>query len=321
MKIRSFRVIPTLPETLNPILALAYNSWYSWNQKGLRLFQHMDRDLWEETSHNPVEMLSRISQGRIMDLLEDEGFLSQMKRTVEEFNDYMSETGLYSFLLAQPIDFTIAYFSMEFGITESLPIYSGGLGILAGDHLKSASDLRLPLCGVGLMYKHGYFTQYLSWDGWQQEESPNNDFYHMTLVLQQDDSNKPLKICVNLAGRECWAQIWKCQVGRVPLYLLDTYLEENHPDDRNVTGGLYAGSMEDRLRQEIVLGIGGMRALEAMGIEAMVYHMNEGHSFLVGLERIRGLMKKHGLDFHTAREVVRSSLVFTTHTPVPAGND
>ncbi|MDT8271845.1 MAG: alpha-glucan family phosphorylase [Desulfomonilia bacterium] len=321
MKIRSFRVIPTLPETLNPILSLAYNAWYSWNQRGLRLFQHMDRDLWEETSHNPVEMLSRLSQGRIMDLMEDEGFLSQMKRTAEEFDDYMSETGVYSFLLAQPIDFTIAYFSMEFGLIESLPIYSGGLGILAGDHLKSASDLRLPLCGVGLMYKHGYFTQYLSWDGWQQEASPNNDFYHMTLILEQDSKSQPVKISVNLAGRQCWAQIWKCQVGRVPLYLLDTYLEENHPEDRMVTGGLYAGSMEDRLRQEIVLGVGGMRALEALGIESMVYHMNEGHSFLVGLERIRVLMKKYNLDFHTAREVVRSSLVFTTHTPVPAGND
>ncbi|HDP24621.1 MAG TPA: glycosyltransferase family 1 protein [Deltaproteobacteria bacterium] len=321
MKIRSFRVIPTLPETLNPILSLAYNAWCSWNQRGLRLFRHMDRDLWEETSHNPVEMLSRLSQGRIMDLMEDEGFLSQMKRTTEEFDDYMSETGVYSFLLTQPIDFTIAYFSMEFGLIESLPIYSGGLGILAGDHLKSASDLRLPLCGVGLMYKHGYFTQYLSWDGWQQEASPNNDFYHMTLILEQDSKNQPVKISVNLAGRQCWAQIWKCQVGRVPLYLLDTYLEENHPEDRMVTGGLYAGSMEDRLRQEIVLGVGGMRALEALGIESMVYHMNEGHSFLVGLECIRVLMKKHNLDFHTAREVVRSSLVFTTHTPVPAGND
>ncbi len=321
MKIKSFRVVPTLPETLSPILSLAYNVWYCWNQKGLRLFQHMDRDLWEEADHNPVEMLSRLSQGRIMDLMEDDGFLSQMKKTADDFDDYMSEKGVYSFLLAQPIDFTIAYFSMEFGITESLPIYSGGLGILAGDHLKSASDLRLPLCGIGLLYKHGYFTQYLSWDGWQQEEAPNNDFYHMVLVLETDGEGKPLKISVDMAGRPCVAQIWRCQVGRIPLYLLDTNLEENHPDERNITGGLYAGNMEDRLRQEMLLGIGGMKALEALGLDPMVYHMNEGHSFLVGLERIRTLMVKHGLDFNTAREVVRSSLVFTTHTPVPAGND
>ncbi len=321
MKIRTFRVVPTLPETLGPILKLAYNTWYCWNHKGLRLFQHMDRDLWEETSHNPVEMLSRISQGRLMDLLEDEGFLSQMRRTIEEFDDYIEEKGVYSFLLAQPVDFTVAYFSMEFGITESLPIYSGGLGILAGDHLKSASDLRLPLCGVGLLYKHGYFTQYLSWDGWQQEESPNNDFYHMSLVLEQGSSGEPVKVSVRLGERECKAQIWRCQVGRVPLYLLDSNIEENHPEDRNITGGLYAGTMEDRLRQEMLLGIGGTRALEALGIDPMVYHMNEGHCFLVGLERIRSLVRKHGLDFETARELVRSSLVFTTHTPVPAGND
>ena len=321
MKIKSFRVVPTLPETLSPILSLAYNVWFSWNQQGLRLFRHMDRDLWEATGHNPVDMLSRISQGRIMDLMEDDGFLSQMRRTADAFEDYISEKGVYSFLLSQPIDFTIAYFSMEFGITESLPIYSGGLGILAGDHLKSASDLRLPLCGVGLLYKHGYFTQYLSWDGWQQEESPNNDFYHMVLTLETGKDGKPVKISVDLAGRKCFAQIWRCQVGRIPLYLLDTNLEENHPEDRNITGGLYAGNMEDRLRQEIILGIGGMKALEALGIDPMVYHMNEGHSFLVGLERARMLMEKHGLDFPTAREVLRASLVFTTHTPVPAGND
>jgi starch phosphorylase len=321
MRIKSFRVVPALPEMLNPIVSLAYNAWFSWNQQGQRLFRHMDRDLWEETGHNPVDMLSHISQGRIMELLEDDGFLSQMRRTASEFEDYMSEKGVYSFLLAQPIDFTIAYFSMEFGITESLPIYSGGLGILAGDHLKSASDLRLPLCGVGLLYRHGYFTQYLSLDGWQQEESTNNDFYHLILVLERDKDGKPLKISVDMKGRECVAQIWRCQVGRIPLYLLDTNLQENHPDERNITGGLYAGNMEDRLRQEILLGMGGVRALEALGIDPTVYHMNEGHSFLVGLELMRILMKKHGLDFAAAREMVRTSLVFTTHTPVPAGND
>ena len=321
MKIRSFRVVPTLPETLSPILTLAYNLWYCWNQKGLRLFQHMDRDLWEQTCHNPVEMISRLSQGRILDLLEDEGFLSQMHRTWEEFSDYMSEKGVYSFLLTRPVDFTIAYFSMEFGLTESLPIYSGGLGILAGDHLKSASDLRLPLVGVGLMYRHGYFTQYLSGDGWQQEVFPDNDFYHMPLSLERDPKGRPVKISVRLGERECRAQIWRCQVGRVALYLLDANLEENHPHDRGVTSGLYAGNMEDRLRQEIMLGIGGVRALEALGQEPIVYHMNEGHSFLVGLERMRRLIKRDGLDYDTARVLVYSTQVFTTHTPVPAGND
>ncbi|MBN1635883.1 MAG: alpha-glucan family phosphorylase [Deltaproteobacteria bacterium] len=321
MKIKSFRVVPTLPEPLRPILSLAYNLWYCWNQNGLRLFRHMQRDLWEEVCHNPVEMLSRLSQGRIMELMEDQGFLSQMERTADDLSDYISEKGVYSFLLAQPVDFTIAYFSMEFGITESLPIYSGGLGILAGDHLKSASDLRLPLRGVGLMYQDGFFTQYLNIDGWQQEDFPKNDFYHMPLVLEKNQEGKPLKISIQLGGRECYAQIWRCQIGRVPLFLLDTNLEENHTEDRKVSARLYAGSMEDRLRQEMMLGIGGVRALKTLGHEPIVYHMNEGHTFLVALERIRSMMKEKGMDFDTARELVKASMVFTTHTPVPAGND
>lgn len=321
MKIKSFRVVPTLPEPLRPILNLAYNLWYCWNQNGLRLFRHMQRDLWEEVRHNPVEMLSRLSQGRIMELMEDQGFLSQMERTADDLSDYISEKGVYSFLLAQPVDFTIAYFSMEFGITESMPIYSGGLGILAGDHLKSASDLRLPLRGVGLMYQDGFFTQYLNIDGWQQEDFPKNDFYHMPLVLEKNQEGEPLKISIHLGGRECYAQIWRCQIGRVPLFLLDTNLEENHIEDRKVSARLYAGSMEDRLRQEMMLGIGGVRALKALGHEPIVYHMNEGHTFLVALERIRSMMKQDGMDFDTARELVKASMVFTTHTPVPAGND
>ncbi|MEA2101420.1 MAG: alpha-glucan family phosphorylase [Thermodesulfobacteriota bacterium] len=321
MNINPYRVIPTLPETLSPLLNLSYNIWYAWNSSGLRLFQHMDRDLWEKVGHNPVEMLSSLSQGRILELMEDAGFLSQMGRVWESFTDYISEKGAYSFLLSRPLDFRVAYFSMEFGLTESLPIYSGGLGILAGDHLKSASDLSLPLTGVGLMYKNGYFSQYLSNDGWQQEEFPDNDFYHMPLTLVRDEHSRPIMIAVDLMGRQCKAQIWKCQVGRVSLYLLDSNIEENAPAERRVTSSLYAGNMEDRLRQEILLGIGGVRALQAIGEDPVVYHMNEGHSFLVALERIRMLMENHGLDMDTARTVVNASLVFTTHTPVPAGND
>jgi len=321
IKKKPFRVIPALPEMLKPVVSLAYNQWYCWNQQGLRLFRHMDSNLWEEVRHNPVEMLSKLSQGRIMDLLEDEGFLSQMEKTHEAFSDYMSEKGVYSFLIAQPIDFAIAYFSMEYGITESIPIYSGGLGILAGDHLKSASDLRLPLVGVGLMYKHGYFTQHLNVDGWQQEETPDNDFYHMSLILEKDTNGKPIKVSLALADRECKAQIWRCQVGRVPLYLLDTNLAENAEEERLLTAQLYGGNEEYRLRQEIILGIGGVRALHALGQEPMVYHMNEGHCFLVVLERIRSFMLNKGLDFESAMALVKSSMVFTTHTPVPAGND
>ncbi len=322
MKINSFRVIPSLPVELKPVYTLAYNLWSCWNQSALRLFQHIDMDLWDKINHNPVEVLSHIPQNRIMELMEDEGFLAQMQRTLVEFKDYTSEKGAYSFLLSQPIDFKIAYFSMEYGLTECLNIYSGGLGVLAGDHLKSASDLKLPLIGVGLMYKHGYFSQYLSVDGWQQEEFPDNDLYHLPLKLEKDlYDGKPLKITIDLAGKPCHAQIWRCQVGRITLYLLDTNIEENEPAERDVTSGLYAGDVETRLRQEILLGIGGVRALEALKVDPMVFHMNEGHSFLVGLERIRNMMLKEGLDFETARTVCQSSLVFTTHTPVPAGND
>lgn len=314
-------VMPALPEMLKPVKELAMNLWFSWNQQGLRLFRHMDRDLWEKIAHNPVNMISKISQSRIMDLLEDEGFLSQMEKTYESFTDYMSEKGVYSFLISQPIDFKIGYFSMEYGITESLPIYSGGLGILAGDHLKSASDLRLPLVGVGLMYKHGYFTQQLNVDGWQQEKDTDNDFYHMALTLEKDSQGNPLRIPLRMGDHEIKLQIWRCNVGRISLYLLDTNISENSEDDRQLTANLYGGNEEYRLKQEIILGIGGIRALKALGIDPMVYHMNEGHSFLVGLERIRNYMLKTGLDFRTAFALVRSSMVFTTHTPVPAGND
>ncbi len=321
MKIKPFRVVPSLPKELESVQLLAYNLWSTWNQSSRRLFQHMDMHLWENTQHNPVEILSRISQGRIMELLEDDGFLSQIERVWSDYQDYMSEKGAYSFLLSQPIDFTIAYFSMEFGITECIPIYSGGLGVLAGDHLKSSSDLKLPLKGVGLMYKHGYFSQYLSVDGWQQEEFPDNDLYHLPISLETDAAGNPIKIKVPMADAECVAQIWRCQVGRVTLYLLDTNIEENAPREREVTSGLYAGNVETRLRQEMLLGIGGVRALEAVGEEPIIYHMNEGHSFLVGLEQIRRLMLKEKLDFDVAQAVVKSSMVFTTHTPVPAGND
>ena len=193
--------MPALPEMLKPVKDLAMNLWFSWNQQGLRLFRHMDRDLWEKIVHNPVNMISKISQSRIMDLLEDEGFLSQMEKTYESFTDYMSEKGVYSFLISQhPSTLRSVIFRWNTASTESLPIYSGGLGILAGDHLKSASDLRLPLVSVGLMYKHGYFTQQLNVDGWQQEKDTDNDFYHMALTLEKDSQGNPLRIPLRMGG-------------------------------------------------------------------------------------------------------------------------
>ncbi|MBY0228163.1 MAG: alpha-glucan family phosphorylase, partial [Gemmataceae bacterium] len=215
----------------------------------------------------------------------------------------------------------VAYFSAEFGIHESVPVYSGGLGVLSGDHLKSASDLGLPLVGVGLMYREGYFRQYLTADGWQQERYPENDFFNLPLLEEKDRQGRPLAVSVPMAGREVAVRVWRLQVGRVPLYLLDANIPQNAPDDRAITARLYGGDHDTRIRQEIVLGIGGVRALRALGKEPTVCHMNEGHSAFCGLERIREMMERTGCDFATAREAVSAGTVFTTHTPVPAGND
>jgi starch phosphorylase len=215
----------------------------------------------------------------------------------------------------------VAYFSMEFGLHESQPIYSGGLGILAGDHLKSASDLGLPLAGVGLLYRQGYFRQYLNNEGWQQEYYPENDFYNLPLTLERDEAGKPLEIELEFGSRKFRVHIWRVQIGRVPLYLLDTNLETNSPDDRLITAQLYFGDKEMRMIQEILLGIGGIRALRALGIIPNVCHMNEGHAAFLALERIRLLMDKRGITFSEAREVVSAGNIFTTHTPVEAGID
>src|ERR1019366_8827417 len=212
-------------------------------------------------------------------------------------------------------------FSAEFGITECLPNYAGGLGILAGDHLKSASDLGLPLVGVGLLYQRGYFQQYLNADGWQQETYPVNDFYNLPLILEVDQQNNPLVISVEFPGRSVEARVWKAQVGRVPLYLLDTNVPQNSPGDRRITESLYGGDNEMRLQQEMMLGIGGLRALRAVGIQPTVCHMNEGHSAFLGLERTHTLMEELGLPFYEARQLAAAGNIFTTHTPVPAGFD
>src|SRR5262249_53190868 len=215
--------------------------------------------------------------------------------------------------------YRMAYFSAEFGIHESVPIYSGGLGLLAGDHLKSASDLGLPLVGVGLMYREGYFRQYLNVDGWQQERYPENDFFNLPLIPETKQDGTPLLVAAPLPGREVQCRVWRIQVGRVPLYLLDTNIPQNSPEDRTITGRLYGGDNDMRIRQEIVLGIGGVRALRALGKPPTVCHMNEGHSAFCGLERIRVLMEEHGIDFASAREAVQAGARVTTPPPAPPG--
>jgi starch phosphorylase len=318
----TFRVIPSLPAKLEGLRDLASNLWWSWNHEAIELFRRLDRDLWESTGHNPVLILGTIRQERLEQVAEDDGFIAHCQRVCRAFDRYMkSRSTWYHKTYGEDDGYRIAYFSAEFGLTESLSIYAGGLGILAGDHLKSASDLGLPFVGVGLLYQQGYFHQYLNPDGWQQELYPENDFYNLPVALERKLSGEPLLIEVEYPGRTVKAQVWRAQVGRVPLYLLDTNVEANQPEDRDITDQLYGGDHDLRIRQEIMLGIGGIRALEALGLRPTVCHMNEGHSAFLALERIRLLMEEHQISFAEAREAATSGHVFTTHTPVPAGID
>jgi len=320
--LRTFTIIPTLPSKLEPLKKIAYNLQWTWNHETIDLFRRMDRELWEETDHNPVKMLGQIRQERLETLADDEGLLAHLKRISENLEIYLKEPTWYQKTYgSENQDIKIAYFSAEFGLTECMPNYSGGLGVLSGDHLKSASDLGLPFVGIGLLYQEGYFRQYLNADGWQGELYPKNDFYNMPIQLQYNNDGKPLIIEVEYPGRKLYAQIWKVEVGRVNLYLLDTNISLNNEVDRDITDELYGGDVETRIQQEILLGIGGIRTLKALGIQPIVFHMNEGHSAFLALERIRCAMEDHKLSFDEARELTKSSNVFTTHTPVPAGID
>jgi len=318
---RPFRVVPNLPARLNALKYIAHNLYFTWNQDAIRLFHRIDPDRWEQSQHNPVMFLGMISQKQLNEILTDEGFLSQMDRVEDEFKRYMEVTHRYEHNLEQPTDFQVAYFSFEYGLSEALPLYSGGLGILAGEHLKSASDLCVPLFGVGLLYQMGYFQQYLNSDGWQQLQYKQNDFFNMPVLPLHDAGGERLGIELSLGGEPVKAQLWKIQVGRVDLFMLDANIADNPPEIRNLTSMLYGGDLEMRMRQEILLGIGGARAIQALDRTPAVYHMNEGHSAFAALERIRQLIVRHGVSFAEAREAVAASNVFTTHTPVPAGND
>lgn len=322
--IRTFAVIPSLPEQLQPLRRIAYNLRWAWKHDAIELFLRLDADLWEETHHNPVRMLGMIGQERLEKLVQDAGFVAHMERVDRLLDDYMmnSDTAWYNGTYGPVEAPQIGYFSLEFGLTECLQIFAGGLGVLAGDHLKSASDLNVPLVGVGLMYQQGYFQQYLNQAGWQQEAYEDNHFDNLPLTLQQNEDGSPVTIEVQLPGRAVAAQIWRTNVGRVPLYLLDTNISQNsRPQDRDITDQLYGGDQDLRIRQEILLGIGGYRALQALGVTPVVYHMNEGHSAFLALEHIRYLMVENGLSFAEAKEAAAAGCVFTTHTPVPAGHD
>jgi len=319
--LHKFTVVPSLTGELAALQRIAYNMWWCWEPDAISLFRRMDPDLWQSTRHNPVEMLGILQQTTLESLLGDEGFMAHLKMVDEKLDEYLQAKTWFLKNANGSTKMKVAYFSMEFGLHESLPIYSGGLGILAGDHLKSASDLGIPLVGVGLLYRQGYFRQYLNNEGWQQEYYPENDFYNLPLTLERDENGLPITIELEFGVRKFKTQIWRVQIGRVPLYLLDTNLEENSVEDRLITAQLYFGDKEMRILQETVLGIGGIRALRAMGIVPNVCHMNEGHAAFLALERIRLLMEKRGIGFSEAREIVTAGNIFTTHTPVEAGID
>ncbi len=318
----SVSVFPSLPERLTRLHDLVYNLWWSWSPQALKLFETIDPLLWEEVNHNPVKLLRMVSPERLDLLSRDKDFLEQYDDVIAAFDAYMHpESTWFSRTYPDHQDETIAYFSAEFGLHESLPIYSGGLGILSGDHCKSASDLGLPFVGVGFLYPQGYFTQHIAEDGTQEAIYEHLDFSDAPVTAATGPDGREVVISVELPGRNVYARVWRIQVGRIPLFLLDTNVEMNAEPDRELAARLYGGDHEIRIAQEIVLGIGGVRALRALGIRPAVFHMNEGHSAFLSLERVRELVQEHHLTFFQAQQVVRASSVFTTHTPVPAGND
>jgi glycogen phosphorylase len=324
--LRRFTVRAALPEPLEPLGGLVANLRWSWNPDALDLFDAVDPDGWERCEHDPVKLLGEVGADRMAALAKDRRFLRRLKDAHEDLDEYLTADRWYQGL-GDSAPKAIAYFSPEFGITEVLPQYSGGLGILAGDHLKAASDLGVPILGVGLLYRRGYFKQSLSPDGWQQERYPPLDPNGMPLTLLHTAAGDPLKIGVGLpGGRELRAQVWKAQIGRVPLLMLDSDVDDNGPTERDITDRLYGGGAEHRLAQEMLLGVGGVRAVRAYCAltghpEPEVFHTNEGHAGFLGIERIRELAEGNGLSFDDALAAVRSGTVFTTHTPVPAGID
>lgn len=303
-----------IPESLSRLKELSRNIWWTWNWEAGELFEYMNPEVWTETQQNPVVLLDSIDLPRYQELEKDADFLARYKHVLSLFDDYMSQAYM------NPEE-TIAYFSMEFGFHDSIKIYSGGLGILAGDYLKEASDSRVNMTGIGLLYRSGYFKQVLSMNGEQIAEYPVQDFTQLPLLAVCDEKGKELRISVVLPGRTVYAKIWQLNVGRIKLFLLDTDLDENLEADRTITYALYGGENENRLKQEMILGVGGIRALHAMNKLPQLYHCNEGHAAFIGLERLRKFIYEDNLSFEESREIIRSSTLFTTHTPVPAGHD
>lgn len=317
---QTFQVFPNIPESIAFLSTLARNMWWSWNMDAKTLFQRIDPVLWRNAKGNPVLFLAIVPQKTLEALSKDEGFMAHLKRVKSAFDTQVSAPqSLPGGLLGERE--TVAYFSMEFGIHESLPLFAGGLGVLAGDHLKSASDLAVPITGVGLLYRTGYFHQFLNHEGWQQEKFIETDIYNLPIKRAKDREGNEVLISVEGPDGTIRAAVWKVNVGRVPLYLLDTNLQENPPAIRDITYRLYIADHKIRLAQEILLGIGGMRALEAMGINPIVSHLNEGHCSFANIERLAQIKNHFHLETKIAKEIVSRTTAFTTHTPVAAGHD
>ena len=313
-KWRKMFIRPILPKNLEGLQRLATNFWWSWNGCAIALFESIDPLLFENCQRDPNKMLAMLSAQKIDKLATNGKFLESLNCVVRKFDAYMKEE-------KDPHSYCVAYFSMEFGIHDSLKIYSGGLGMLAGDYLKQAGDSNKNMVGVGLLYRNGYFLQHITKEGEQISQYVSQKFSQLPLKMIRNAQGQWLKVSVAFPGRVVYAKVWLCEVGRIPLYLLDTDIEDNNEQDRKITGELYGGNSETRLQQEILLGIGGVRALEALGIKPNIYHSNEGHSAFLALERLKILVTEHKMATDEATEIIRSSTLYTTHTAVPAGHD
>jgi len=315
-------VKPQLPDRIKGLYDLANNLWWSWNTYALRLYDHIDSNLFKKVNKNPVKFLSEINQTRLVEIAKDQEFLNDYDMVIDNFNNYLSATETYySKKYPEQKDCKIAYFSAEYGIDEILPIYAGGLGILSGDHCKSASDLGIPFYPVGILYKDGYFHQQINKDGSETFIYQENDVNSLPILPVNNEDGTPLIIDVELPGRILYLKVWKINIGRVTLHLLDSDIDTNSSEDRTLTRKLYGGNQETRISQEIILGIAGMKLLDALNIHPTIYHMNEGHSSFVVFEVIKKFMKEKNVSFKVAREMASACTIFTTHTPVPAGND
>ncbi|MCX6243188.1 MAG: alpha-glucan family phosphorylase [Bacteroidetes bacterium] len=311
---KKFLVQQNLPENLSPLTRIANNLWWTWNSEGYDLFEMINRKRWEEFRHNPIQLIESLNYEELQVLSRNEAFMERLDSVTRDFDAYMAKA-------EEKPEKQVAYFSMEFGLHDTVKIFSGGLGMLAGDYLKQASDSNYNIVGIGLLYRYGYFQQQIAITGEQIETYTPQKFTHLPLQPVRDENNNWLKVTFAMPGRTMYAKIWRVDVGRVPLYLLDSDIEENAEDDRTITHQLYGGDNENRLRQELLLGLGGIRMLNLLGIDPDIYHSNEGHSAFIGLERLRNIIQHDKLTFYQALEVVRASTLFTTHTPVPAGHD